>query len=770
MNVTGDGESRCDGGNFLFNHMKSSELSAGNRISRERSNRRSWVGALLLLAILPLGVLMVGGKVVGASTAQWYFAEGYTGEGFQEYLCIANSGSSAADVTATYSFSRGAVQVAHYAVPAGSRTTVNVNQAVGEGREVSLVLSSQQQDLAVERPMYFNYMKKWEGSHVVSGAPAPSRSWYFAEGYTGAGFDEYVCVLNPQEAPASIKFRFQTTAGGEVVRGGRTISPRSRATFKVNDLLGQGYESSIALESDLAVVAERSTYFEYSGRNEARWKGGHCVMGASAPSDQFYFAEGTTRGGFDEWLTIQNPNASALDVSAAYQLGAGQGAPISKTYHLAPMQRYTVFVPDEVPRGSDVSVKLTGSQAFLAERPMYFGFNNSGLYFEGGHCAAGAHAPTSSQFFAEGYTGPGFEEWLCLQNCGETQSVVRIDYYTQEAGTLSPRTTVIPPGTRQTVLVNESAGPGYQLATRVTVTGGPNIVAERPMYFDKTRLPVVQEPPPPVGGHLDGLCFSPYLTGSPDQDVTAARLDYLFSKVAPYTDSIRGFGSRDIDVTLYEKARAQGLKVAGAADIRTDPGWNNAELAALKDLCNKKRLDFAIVGDETMDDMDGPPLSDEATTIGYINSVRAGSAGVPVGSSQSYYVWEQHPNLVKACDFIGFNVYPFWNGLSWSDSLTFIDQQYHEMLGLAQGRPIYIQTGWPSAGSTNGAAGPSPRNSAIFMSKFMEWAKAAGAHYWYFDAFDEDWKTEEGNVGPHWGIWDNNASLKPQNAAFLTPK
>jgi hypothetical protein len=32
-------------------------------------------------------------------------------------------------------------------------------------------------------------------------------------------------------------------------------------------------------------------------------------------------------------------------------------------------------------------------------------------------------------------------------------------------------------------MVNEDAGPDYQLSTRVRVTKGPSIIVERPMYF-----------------------------------------------------------------------------------------------------------------------------------------------------------------------------------------------------------------------------------------------------------------------------------------------
>ncbi len=42
----------------------------------------------------------------------------------------------------------------------------------------------------------------------------------------------------------------------------------------------------------------------------------------------------------------------------------------------------------------------------------------------------------------------------------------------------------MPAGARQTVFVNDDAGSGYQLSARLEVTAGPDIVVERPMYFN----------------------------------------------------------------------------------------------------------------------------------------------------------------------------------------------------------------------------------------------------------------------------------------------
>ncbi len=152
--------------------------------------------------------------------SSFYFAEGYTGDGFEEYLCLLNRESSRAIAQVTYLYADGSQPfTVDYRLPGDSRTTVNVNVEAGRGKDVSIKLESDGMVLA-ERPIYFDYQGKWDGGHDVIGAAEPSTSWYFAEGYTGSGFDEYICVLNPGDADAALTFRFQTEQAGEQLREG----------------------------------------------------------------------------------------------------------------------------------------------------------------------------------------------------------------------------------------------------------------------------------------------------------------------------------------------------------------------------------------------------------------------------------------------------------------------------------------------------------------------------------------------------------------------
>lgn len=114
---------------------------------------------------------------------------------------------------------------------------------------------------------------------------------------------------------------------------------------------------------------------------------------------------------------------------------------------------------------------------------MYFRYRGFGADWDGGHCAMGTPEPAAEWLFAEGCTYGGFHEWLCLQNPGDQPSEVEILYYTQERGTLDARRVTVPARRRVTLRVNDHAGADLQLSCRIKVVSGPDIIAERPLYF-----------------------------------------------------------------------------------------------------------------------------------------------------------------------------------------------------------------------------------------------------------------------------------------------
>ncbi len=444
------------------------------------------IAILLFLTVTPaLGAQVDDGHCVSGATAgstTWYFAEGCTRPGFNTYLCLANQNPEPASVHVTYFLGNGTKVEKDYSVPAQSRATVHVHEygEVGcrnnSSGDVSMMVTSNK-PIVAERPMYF--AGTYLGGHDVMGATALATDWYFAEGFTGQGFDEWISVLNPGADAANVTFQFQTK-DGLASKPGYQVLPNSRGTFKINDVLGSGIENSLHLVSSQAVIAERAMYFSYAGFGNWGWQGGHCVMGATSLANTYYFAEGYTGDGFEEWLTLQNPGSSPITVDASYQLGAGEGTVPLKHYPVAANGRSTIFVPQEAGFGKNVSVKLSSSSTFLAERPIYFLYQYLGASFSGGHCVIGATAAATDWSFAEGYTGTGFHEWLTLQNPGDSPAQVIVTYMPQ-GGAAFGTPHQIPAKSRYTVFVNTDAGNDQQISC--LVHSDQPLVAERPIYF-----------------------------------------------------------------------------------------------------------------------------------------------------------------------------------------------------------------------------------------------------------------------------------------------
>jgi hypothetical protein len=115
----------------------------------------------------------------------WYLAEGQTGSGFDTYVLLANPGASDAQVDMSFYREDGSLTQQPLTVPAESRRTVHVNDVVPNAGVATQVKVTNGVGISVERAMYFTYAGVWDGGHDAQAVPAPSKTWYFAEGYTG---------------------------------------------------------------------------------------------------------------------------------------------------------------------------------------------------------------------------------------------------------------------------------------------------------------------------------------------------------------------------------------------------------------------------------------------------------------------------------------------------------------------------------------------------------------------------------------------------------
>ncbi len=310
-----------------------------------------------------------------------------------------------------------------------------------------------------------------------------SYDWYFAEGYTGDGFEEWLCLANPgsgkeDDATVEVTYLFNGERDPETLVYG--VEAGTRKTVDVKSVVGEGMEVSIKVSSDKPVVAERPVYFDYRGRGGYSWTGGHCVVGADDPLTTWYFAEGYTGDGFEEWLCLANFGDQLATVNVSYIYP--EGDPLQKVYYVPGNRRVTFSVNDEAGEDRDVSIAVESNRPVVSERPMYFSYQGMGSHgWTGGHCVVGAPEAGTDWYFAEGYTGEGFEEWLCLANHGDEDALVDVTYLYQGEAPVTKQYGV-PAHTRRTLSVNLEAGAGKELG--LAVKSSQPVLAERPVYFN----------------------------------------------------------------------------------------------------------------------------------------------------------------------------------------------------------------------------------------------------------------------------------------------
>lgn len=248
-------------------------------------------------------------SVVGAPApaTDWRFAEGYIGGQFQENLVLANFGSTGASGTLVLEYDNSSTLTVPISVNAQDVVTLDVNAITSNhagacapscvlSQNVSAEITMQAGAIVAEREMFFHYNHydrvtglttiAQGGTDVTGQAGIATASAYsFAEGYTNAGFDEWLTLQNPTAVAETVwvslvngksrRYQFALVVGGQ-----------TRATVNLNEVVVQhllqpndgvgGYEISLTVQTTngSVFVAERPMYWNYSGT-----QGGSDVIG-----------------------------------------------------------------------------------------------------------------------------------------------------------------------------------------------------------------------------------------------------------------------------------------------------------------------------------------------------------------------------------------------------------------------------------------------------------------------------------------------------------
>lgn len=282
-----------------------------------------------------------------------------------------------------------------------------------------------------------------------------------------------------------------------------------------------------------------------------------------------------------------------------------------------------------------------------------------------------------------------------------------------------------------------------------------------PDYLDESLLELRARLWRTLESRVHGLCFSAYLAGEGPDDATQlseAQIRARMEIIAPYCRWIRTFSCTDGNERSPRIAHELGLKTLVGAWIGTDRDKNEIELAAAIEVARRGEADILAIGNEVLLRQDVP----EAELLEMIRRAKAACPDVSISYVDAYYLFEEHPQLIEACDVLCINCYPFWEKFSLTSSVGNMREMVDRVRRIAGGKRVIIsETGWPTRGAPVGEAVPSPENAAIYALNAFEWTAKEGIEMFYFAAFDEAWKTgPEGDCGDSWGFWDQNGERK----------
>ena len=272
----------------------------------------------------------------------------------------------------------------------------------------------------------------------------PATSWYLAEGATHGKFDLFYLILNPSSTAADIRVRYLKPSGSPIVKT-YTVGAGSRFTIWVDQedqaLRATDVSAEITSTNGVPIIVERSMYLNTGSK---AFKGGHNSAGVTAPSLNWFLAEGSTGGFFSMYMLLANPNATAATVRATYILASG--APVVKTYSVAANSRRTIDVAGEDPALADtpVSVKVesTNGVPVIVERTMWW--MGSRRSWTEGHNAFGTTRTAPRWLLAEGENGGprAINTFVLVANTSAADANVRVTMLPEEGAEESVTYTV----------------------------------------------------------------------------------------------------------------------------------------------------------------------------------------------------------------------------------------------------------------------------------------------------------------------------------------
>ncbi len=418
-----------------------------------------------------------------------YLAEGAVNAFFATEIAMLNTEAQAARALVRIQPEGQTERTLFVTVPSLTRVTLSTQALAALTTAPFSTLIESDRALVVDRTMSWD--ASGYGSHAETAVEAPSTTWYLAEGSTAGPFSLFYLLQNPNAATVTASITFLRPAGSSPVVRSYSLPPNSRTTVPVDSAAPELASADVSgvITASQPIIVERAMYLDRPGQPFAA---GHESAGVTAPSNNWFLAEGATGTFFEMFVLVANPNPTAATVSVDYLLTTG--TVLTKTYSVAANSRFTIWVDEEqFPNLSgnralasvscSMRVRSTNNVPIIVERSMWWPQPN---WYEA-HNAPGTTVTGTRWALAGGQVGgsSGLQTFVLLANTSATAGQARVTVYFED-GTTAQTTVNLLANSRSNVSIGETfpTSNGRRFSVIVDSLGGSpaQLVVERAMY------------------------------------------------------------------------------------------------------------------------------------------------------------------------------------------------------------------------------------------------------------------------------------------------
>lgn len=197
-------------------------------------------------------------------------------------------------------------------------------------------------------------------------------------------------------------------------------------------------------------------------------------------------------------------------------------------------------------------------------------------------------------------------------------------------------------------------------------------------------------------------------------------------------------------------------------------GHFDREKNALNDVISEQGCDWLAavsVGSEDLyrEDIPASRLAEQIHDVrGMVRQHGGTCSTIPVTHTDTWTAWVNGANapVIEASDVIISNAFPYWQGSDITEAAQTFANALSAAEGVSQGKPVWTgETGWPTAGDTEGAAVPSTANLQRYWREVQcSGGILFGKDSFWFSAFDH--ATRSDGVEQNFGVATSSRQLK----------